>query len=122
MSIENSDTFLALLSEDNDERAKRVTVRLPGRFMLADKREFPCISRSVSPIMLRLEAEVKPSLNEHIVVYLRELGRIAGWVVRITPHGFAIVMDLTITKRERMDITLKWIAKNGLFEYSSVAA
>jgi hypothetical protein len=114
MSLAEGDTYLALLSADNDERGQRIAVRLRGRFALADKKTFPCVSRSISPIMLRVEAEVKPTLNAHIVVTLRKLGRIAGWVVRITPHGFAIVMQLTAKQRESLDVKLKRISQGGL--------
>jgi hypothetical protein len=118
MSLAEGDIFLALLSADNDERADRIAVRTPGRLMLADKEDYACISRSISAIMLRIEAEVKPSLNEHVVVYLQELGRIEGWVVRVTPHGFAIVMDLTAKHRETIDAKLRWFSQNKLFECS----
>jgi hypothetical protein len=118
MSLAEGNDFLALLSADNDERATRIFVRLPGRFMLPDKKGFSCLARSMSPIMLRVESEVAPSLNEHVVIYLQEFGRIEGWVERLTPHGFAIVMVLTAKRRERIDLKLKWFFRNGLFECS----
>jgi hypothetical protein len=93
------------LSAEDAERARtnKFSVRIPGRYMLADKREYPCATTAVSPIALDVECETTPSLNERIVLYLRDLGRIEGKVFRVTSRGFAVVMELTAAQRSKIE-------------------
>ena len=51
-------------------RHSRVKVTLLGRYMLADRREFPCQTIDMSPGGVLLFAPVKPGVGERVVVYL----------------------------------------------------
>jgi PilZ domain-containing protein len=91
-------------------RHQRVKVRLAGRFMRSDRREFDCESIDASPggIAFSSDAGVRP--GERIVAYLNQIGRIEGRVARTFPGGFAVQMSLPPAKREKLADQLTWLA------------
>jgi len=91
-------------------RHQRVKVALSGRFMRADRREFDCTTIDVSPGGVALSSTESGDIGERIVVYLHQIGRVEGQVVRTFPGGFAIQMRLPATKRERLADQLTWLA------------
>ena len=103
---------LPLLQRLQQERRKhqRVKVSLLGRYMLSDRREFPCQTLDMSPGGVALIAPVPANVGERIVVYLDQLGRLEGKVARHIPNGFAIELSNTIIKREKLAEQLIWLA------------
>jgi hypothetical protein len=91
-------------------RHARVKVALPGRFMRANRREFECMTRDMSPGGASFEAQEAVEVGERIVAYLDQLGRLEGKVVREFEGGFAIAMKLPPSKRERLADQLTWLA------------
>ena len=90
-------------------RHTRIDVKLLGRYMLADRREFPCQTVNMSPGGLAIDAPVRGDIGERVVVYLDQLGRVEGRIVRHTDHGFAIQMTMPLSKREKIANQLTWI-------------
>jgi hypothetical protein len=91
-------------------RFQRVPVTLFGRYMLENRREFPCQTVEMSPGDMALFAPVKARVGEKVVVYLDELGRFAGMTARQTETGFALTMNLSPGKRNRLADQLTWFA------------
>lgn len=91
-------------------RHARVPITLLGRYMLEDRQEFPCQARDMSPGGLLLDAPFPGRVGERVVVYLNEIGRIEGRVVRSVPGGFAITIVTTARKREKLASQLTWLA------------
>jgi hypothetical protein len=89
-------------------RFTRVKLALIGRYMIEDRREFPCQTIDVSVGGLALTAPVRGAVGERIVGYFETLGRIEGHVVRHLDHGFAMTALLSPAKREKMVNTLIW--------------
>jgi hypothetical protein len=91
-------------------RHQRVKVRLAGRFMRSDRKEFDCESIDASPggIAFSSEAAVQP--GERIVAYLNQIGRIEGKVARTFAGGFAVQMSLPVAKRDKLADQLTWLA------------
>lgn len=91
-------------------RFARVPVSLPGRYMLADRKDHPCRSIAVSPGDLTLEGPVIGAIGERVVCHLELLGRLEGEVVRHVPGGFAI--RLVASRRQRLQLAdqLTWLA------------
>ncbi|MGI9385715.1 MAG: PilZ domain-containing protein [Methyloligellaceae bacterium] len=83
-------------------RFYRVAVRLFGRFMRENKREYPCQVINISPGGLALRAPVAPEPGERIVAYIDELGRVEGDMVRAIDEGFAIRITASGYKREKL--------------------
>jgi len=71
-------------------RAERVALKLRGRYMLSDGGECHCQTIDVSVVGIALKGYIAPDLGELIIVYLDELGRVEGRVVRRGEGWFAI--------------------------------
>jgi hypothetical protein len=100
-------------------RHQRVKVRLTGRFMRSDRKEFDCVAIDMSPGGMALASEAGVHPGERIVAYLNQIGRIEGKVARTFAGGFAIRMELTPTKRDKLADLLTWLANRnslGLLE------
>jgi PilZ domain len=95
-------------------RHQRVQVQLLGRFMLENRREYPCQTVDISPGGIMLRAPVHPSIGERVIAYVDQLGRIEGRVVRHLPNGFAMSMAATIRKRDKLAAQLTWLANKSV--------
>lgn len=90
-------------------RHARVKLALLGRYMLEDRREFPCQTIDISVGGLALSAPVAGALGERVVAYFDALGRIEGIIVRSFEHGFAMTANLPPAKREKLVNQLTWL-------------
>ncbi|GJE17996.1 PilZ domain-containing protein [Methylobacterium marchantiae] len=99
-----------LLRPSDLRRHQRVKVALLGRYMLADRREFPCQTVDMSPGGVRLTCAVLGTLDERVVLYLESIGRIEGIVARFTTGGMALRLSATQRKRDKIASQLTWIA------------
>ena len=90
-------------------RFQRVEISLLGRYMLEDKREFPCQTTNMSPGGLAIDAPVRGEIGENVVVYLDQVGRVEGKIVRHTERGFAIKLTMPFVKREKIANQLTWL-------------
>ena len=91
-------------------RHQRVKVSLLGRYMLRDRREFPCQTIDMSPGGVLLFAPVRAEIGERVIVYLDQLGRIEGTVARHVDNGFALAVNVPKMKREKLADQLTWLA------------
>jgi PilZ domain len=89
---------------------QRVKVRLLGRFMRSDRKEFDCESIDASPYGIAFSSDAGVQPNERIVAYLNQIGRVEGRVARIFPGGFAIQMNVPPAKRDKLNSQLTWLA------------
>ena len=94
MALVERKQSLRALSEDR-RRFQRVRVNLLGRYMLADRREFPCQVVNMSPGGMALIAPVGAAPGERIIAYVDHLGRLEGHVARIFQNGFAVTLSAT---------------------------
>lgn len=90
-------------------RHRRVDLTLLGRFMRANKEEYPCKLRDISVGGAALIAPVEVEPGERIVTYFDQLGGLEGTVTRIFDGGFAIAFVATRHKREKLAALLTWI-------------
>ncbi len=103
------------LSKDGDQRRfQRVRVNLLGRYMLADRREFPCQVLNMSPGGMELAAPVSGMEGERVVAYVDHLGRLEGGIVRVTSTGFAMTISATPRKRDKLAAQLTWLANRHI--------
>jgi hypothetical protein len=73
---------------------------LRGRYMLADGREYECRTVDVSAGGIALLGMIKGKIGERVVVYLDEVGRVEGRIVRHFAGCFAIELSTTDLKRD----------------------
>lgn len=98
------------LRVSDSRRHQRVAVALLGRYMLSDRREFPCQTVDMSPGGVLLTCAVLGEPDERVVLYLDQIGRIEGTVARKTATGFAVQLNATMRKRDKIASQLTWLA------------
>ena len=91
-------------------RHQRLSIALLGRYMLADRQEFPCQITDISPGGVALIAPVKGAEGERVICYFDHVGRIEGLIARELENGFALRCNVPLTKREKLAEQLTWLA------------
>jgi hypothetical protein len=95
-------------------RFQRVRVNLLGRYMLADRREFPCQVTDMSPGGMALIAPVRGEVGERVIAYVDHLGRLEGLIARHFQNGFAMTVGATARKRDKLAAQLTWLANRHI--------
>lgn len=98
----------------NRRQHQRVKVAVLGRYMLSDRREYPCQTVDMSPGGVRLNCAVIGEVGERVVLYLEYIGRIEGVVARHTSGGFAVRLAATPRKRDKLASQLTWLANREI--------
>jgi len=99
---------------DERRRFQRVNVDLLGRYMLPDRREFPCQVVNMSPGGMAVIAPVSAQPGERVIAYVDHLGRLEGHVARLFQNGFAMTISATIRKRDKLAAQLTWLANRHI--------
>jgi len=113
MALAERKPSLRALAEER-RRFQRVRVNLLGRYMLADRREFPCQVVNMSPGGMALIAPVEGAPGERIIAYVDHLGRLEGHVARTFQNGFAMTLSATARKRDKLAAQLTWLANRHI--------
>src|SRR5271170_1333403 len=113
MALIDHKAGLKALSQDR-RRFQRVRVNLLGRYMLADRREFPCQVVNMSPGNMAVIVPVSGAAGERIIAYIDHLGRLEGRIARTFENGFAITISATARKRDKLAAQLTWIANRHI--------
>jgi PilZ domain len=113
MSLAERIPSLRALNQDR-RRHQRVKVNLLGRYMLADRREFPCQVINMSPGGMALIAPVAGAPGERIIAYVDHLGRLEGQIARVFQNGFAMTISATARKRDKLAAQLTWLANRNI--------
>jgi hypothetical protein len=95
-------------------RFQSVRVNLLGRYMLADRREFPGQVVEMSPGDLTMIAPQGGAVGERVIAYIDHLGRLEGAITNITDHGFTMQMSATERKRDKLAAQLTWLANREI--------
>jgi hypothetical protein len=95
-------------------RHQRVKVNLLGRYMLADRREFPCQVVNMSPGGIAIVAPVSGNPGERVIAYVDHLGRLEGKIARALENGFAMTIEATLRKRDKLAAQLTWLANRHI--------
>jgi hypothetical protein len=105
---------VVLPSADERRRFQRVRVNLLGRYMLADRREFPCQVTDMSPGGMAVIAPVSGQVGERVIAYVDHVGRLEGVITRHFRNGFAMTVSATIRKRDKLAAQLTWLANRHI--------
>lgn len=98
-----------IVVSDDRRRFQRVNVPLLGRFMRANGEEYPCQVVNASAGGMAIRAPVTAEAGERIVLYIDVLGRIEGSVARVYTDGFALRLNASAYKREKIANQLTWL-------------
>ena len=90
-------------------RYRRVAVTLLGRFMRPDKQEFQCKLVDISVGGAAIHAQAEVDVGERIVATFDNIGAIEGYVVRTFAGGFAIELQATQYKRDKLAAQITWL-------------
>lgn len=93
---------------------KRIIANLRGRFMRANREEFPCRSVDISIGGIRIASTKTPEIGERIVAQFDDLGSVDGNVVRVVEGGFVMSITATLAKREKIAAVLTFLINRGL--------
>jgi len=103
-----------LPAAEERRRFQRVKVHLLGRYMLPDRREFPCQIINMSPGGLALLAPGIGNVGDRVIAYLDHIGRVEGKITRIIDNGFAMSVGATARKRDKLAAQLTWLANRDI--------
>jgi hypothetical protein len=101
------------LSEER-RRFQRVRVNLLGRYMLSDRREYPCQVSNMSPGGMALIAPVAGNVGDRVIAYVDHVGRLEGVIARHFQNGFAMTIGATTRKRDKLAAQLTWLANRHI--------
>ena len=99
---------------EEKRRFQRVKVHLLGRYMLPDRREFPCQVINMSPGGLALLGPGIGNIGDRVIAYLDHIGRVEGKITRIIDNGFAMTVGATPRKRDKLAAQLTWLANRDI--------
>lgn len=89
---------------------QRVKVSVLGRYMLADRREFPCQIIEMSPGDAMVIAPVTGVVGEKVIAYVDHVGRIEGVLESAMDGGFVMSIEASPRKRDKLAAQLTWLA------------
>jgi hypothetical protein len=90
-------------------RHKRFSLTLLGRFMRANRQEFPCKLTDISVGGAAMMSPIQVEVGERIVAYFDHLGGFEGTVARRFEGGFAFQFKATQHKREKLAAQITWL-------------
>lgn len=97
-------------------RFQRVKVSLLGRYMLQDRREFPCQVLEMSPGDALVIAPIAGKVGEKVIAYLDNIGRIEGTLQTQIDGGFTMDVIASPRKRDKMAAQLTWLANKDILD------
>jgi hypothetical protein len=95
-------------------RFQRVKVSVLGRYMLEDRREFPCQVLEMSPGDAVVIAPVTGQVGEKVIAYLDHIGRVEGTITDSVEGGFLMDITASTRKRDKMSAQLTWLANKDV--------
>jgi hypothetical protein len=113
MSETADSTPSAEAAASDRRRFRRVPVDLPGRYMLEDGSEHPCVCIDISVGGVRLRADQAGPWGSRVVAYIDGVGRIEGYIVRRAPGWFALESHITARKGERVQERIALITESS---------
>ena len=113
MALPQPRPLIVPLSEER-RRFQRVRVNLLGRYVLPDRREFPCQVIDLSPGGMALIAPIVAELGDRVIAYVDHIGRLEGIVTRHLANGFAMTVTATARKRDKLAAQLTWLANRHI--------
>ena len=103
-------TRIAPLEDADRRRFNRVKVNLLGRCLFDNQREFPCQVVNFSPGGASVISPYSGSPGEKVIAYIDHVGRIEGTIVRLIEGGFAMTINASARKRDKLADVLTWLA------------
>ncbi len=113
-TVEDAQRPARKLPKPERRRFQRVKINVLGRFMLSNRNEYPCQVVDMSPGGAALMAPVSGEIGERVIAYIDHIGRIEGVVTRLFEGGFAMTVNATAGKRDKLASQLTWLANRNV--------
>jgi hypothetical protein len=113
MPLELAQPQKSVLANYDRRRYQRHELNLLGRYMLENRREYPCRTVNIAPDSAAFDAPISGAIGERVVAYIHQLGRVEGEIIRQMPTGFSMSFNATLRKRDKLAATLAWLVENG---------
>ena len=84
--------------------------------MLENKTEYPCQVVNMSPGGVAMITPVRGEIGERVIAYIDHVGRIEGKIVRKIEGGFAMSVEATSRKRDKLASQLTWLANRNILD------
>ena len=97
------------LSRRDRRGFKRVELKLTGRFLIGDSQDHVLSTADISCDGAFIVSSERPDLDEQVVCYFDEVGRVVANVVRVSPEGFAVRFHTSPHKRDKLADRLTWL-------------
>lgn len=88
---------------------KRVDLKLTGRFLVGDNQDYEMHTSNMSCDGAFIVSSEAPGIDQQIVCYFEDVGRVVANVVRHTPDGFAVRFHTSPHKRDKLADRLTWL-------------
>ncbi len=92
---------------------RRIALPLTVKMLFPDGTESEAIVRDISAGGAALLSEDRPAVNSNLVIYVEDVGRLEGSVVRHHTHGFAVSFSASKQKKDRVADKLTWVANKS---------
>jgi hypothetical protein len=99
--VKTNDDNLSVQDPSERRRHRRIDFKAKARVLKQDGVEEPCIVINASAGGVLLKAVNPPSEGEKVVVYVDEVGRFEGFVIRKSNHTFAVDYRARRAKTQR---------------------
>ena len=88
---------------------KRVELNLTGRFLVGENADFELRTSNMSCDGAFIVSKEVPGIDQQIICYFDDVGRVVANVVRHTPDGFAVRFHTSPHKRDKLADRLTWL-------------
>jgi hypothetical protein len=78
--------------------------------MFPDRRECPCQLIEISPGEACFVSPFSGELDERVIAYIDNIGRLEGTIIERSEHGFVMAISASQRKRDRLADALTWLA------------
>lgn len=106
---QSQDTQSGRLSRRDRRGFKRVELKLTGRFLIGDSEDHALSTADISCDGAFIVSSERPGLDQQVVCYFDEVGRVVANVVRVSPEGFAVRFHTSPHKRDKLADRLTWL-------------
>ena len=103
-------TRTAPIDAADRRRHSRVKVNLLGRCMFDNRRECPVQVVNFSPGGASIISPYSGAPGENVIAYIDHIGRIEGTIIRLIEGGFAMSVNASARKRDKLADILTWLA------------
>lgn len=115
-ALEAQQTWLG--PEIEARRYQRVRLSLLGRCMFLDRRECPCQLIEISPGDAVFISPFCGCINQRVIAYIDEIGRLEGEIVEEVENGFRMTIIASPRKRDKLADVLTWLANRYVLSLS----